>query len=401
MLPIQPLKHRSDRMNSNLNCRSSITRRAFLAGTGATLILTTGGTVWRAEAGIFSTAEGPAYEIWERPWPQEPKASGPEDLVAAAVMAANPHNSQPWLFKVGEDRIQLFADRTRKLEAIDPDERELMIGLGCALENLVLAAEALGYQPDVQLLPKGPEDDLVANIALEKVKPAPSMLYNMIPHRRTNRAKYSGEPISDNDLSALAELSQADPAFKLHFYVREKERQAVADLIVRACQIQANDPAQHAETASWFRKNDEEIREHRDGITIDSGGNPYLMRVLAKLFISDKMIQGPSFGEAFVKSTKMQVTSASTFVIISGENKSHEQCLRTGRLYQRIHLWVTTRGIALHPLNYPLENRPELSDEVYDLIGTNEREALIPFRLGFGPEAPHSPRRTVQSIIIP
>ncbi len=227
------------------------------------------------------------------------------------------------------------------------------------------------------------------------------MLYNTIPQRRTNRAKYSGKPISDNDLSALSDFSQADPNLKLHLFVGEKERQPVAELIVRACEIQANDPSQHAETASWFRKNDEEIRKHRDGITIDAGGNPYLMRVLAKLFISDKMIHGPSFGKAFVQSTKMQVASASAFGIISGENKSYEQCLRAGRLYQRLHLWVTGRGIALQPLNYPLENRPELRAEVYALIGTEAREALLPFRLGFGPEVSHSSRRTVQSIIIP
>ena len=356
--------------------------------------------MWRAEAGIFTSGKGPAYELWEQPWPASPHRSGLEGLVAAAVLAANPHNSQPWLFRIEENRIELHVDRTRKLEAIDPDERELMLGLGCALENLLLAAEARGYQTNVTLLPNGSEDDLVASIVLESAEPSPNPLYDMIPKRRTNRARYSGKPIPDDDLTALSELAEADSGLHLQLYIEENEREPVGDLIVRACEIQANDPAQHAETASWFRKNDEEILKHRDGITIDSGGSPYLMRVLAKIFISDKMIHGPSFGEVFVKSTKMQVASASAFAIISGESISPEICLRGGRLYQRIHLWATSRGIALHPLNYPLENRLELKDEVVSLIGAEDREALIPFRLGYGPDVPHSPRRAISDVIL-
>jgi hypothetical protein len=364
------------------------------------VILAGDGTVWRAEGSIFSVEEGPAYELWKQPWPDGPDDSGPEGLVAAAVLAANPHNSQPWLFRVEEDRIELFADRTRKLAAIDPDERELMLGLGCALENLVLAAGARGHKAEVTLLPEGPESDLVALIGLQPADSVPNVLYDMIPERRTNRSRYSGKPIPDNDLTVLAELAGADATLRLHLFTEERERQPVGDLIVRACEIQANDKEQHAETASWFRMNSDEIQEHRDGITIDAGGNPAPMRILAKLFVSEKMIHGPSFGKEFIKSTKRQVSSASVFGILSAEGKSHEACLRAGRLYQRIHLWATSRGIALQPLNYPLENRPEMRGEVAALVGANGREALIPFRLGFGPQVPRSPRRAVTDVIM-
>ncbi|GAB4338798.1 MAG: nitroreductase family protein [Candidatus Abyssubacteria bacterium] len=375
-----------------------LTRRAFLTGTGATLILAAGGMVWRAESGVFTAEEGPAYELWKQQWP--PTEKGPESLVAAAVLAANPHNSQPWLFRVQEDRIFLYADRSRKLEAIDPDERELMLGLGCALENLALAADAHGYETDTALLPEGPQSDLVAEAGLRPAEPAPSSFYHMIPRRRTNRARYSGKPIPGNDLADLAKLAEADPGLQLHLFVEEKARGPVGDLIVRACEIQANDSAQHAETASWFRKSEEEIARHGDGITIDAGGSPYLMRVLAKLVISDKMIQGPSFGKAFVKSTQRQVASASAFAVISGEDKTPASCLRAGRLYQRIHLWATGRGIALHPMNYPLENRPELREEVVSVFGATGHEALIPFRLGYGPAVPHSPRRALDDVMV-
>ena len=371
----------------------------FITGTGATIILAGSGTLNPAQAGIFTAGEGPAYELWEKPWPEGTVGNGLEHLVDAAVLAANPHNSQPWLFRLEENRIELHADRTRKLEAIDPDERELMLGLGCGLENLLLAAEVRGYQANVMLFPNGSGDDLVASIELESAEPSPNPLYDMIPKRRTNRSRYSDKPIPDDDLVALSELAEADPGLRLQLYTEENERKPVGDLIVRACEIQAYDAAQHAETASWFRKNDKEILEHRDGITIDAGGNPSLMRILAKIFISDKMINGPSFGKEFIKSTKMQVESATVFAIISGDDKSPRTCLLGGRLYQRIHLWATSKRIAVHPMNYPLENRPELREEVAELFGANDRQALIPFRLGYGPDVPHSPRRAVEDVI--
>src|SRR5579859_7134181 len=115
-----------------------------LAGTG-TLVLVVGGGVWRAaDQGVFSTGEGPAYEPWDD-WRTASRV--PLDLVRAAILAANPHNSQPWLFRVTQTQIDLFSDRRRNQGTVDPFLIEMHIGLGCALENLLVAAAANGYRP--------------------------------------------------------------------------------------------------------------------------------------------------------------------------------------------------------------------------------------------------------------
>lgn len=41
-----------------------------------------------------------------------------------AVLAPSSHNTQPWIFRVSNERVALFADRTRALPANDPDDRE-------------------------------------------------------------------------------------------------------------------------------------------------------------------------------------------------------------------------------------------------------------------------------------
>ncbi len=72
---------------------------------------------------------------------------GPVNLVRAAILAANPHNSQPWLFHVTRTQIDLYADLQRNIGTVDPFLREMHLGLGCALENLLVAAPANGYTP--------------------------------------------------------------------------------------------------------------------------------------------------------------------------------------------------------------------------------------------------------------
>src|SRR5215470_6580031 len=93
-------------------------RKVLALAGGGTLVLVAGGGVWRAaDQGVFSTGQGPAYEPWDD-WRTATK--GPLDLVLAAILSANPHNTQPWLFQVTPSHINLFADRGRTIGAIDP-----------------------------------------------------------------------------------------------------------------------------------------------------------------------------------------------------------------------------------------------------------------------------------------
>ena len=76
-----------------------------------------------------------AFDPW-RTWRDDP---GPLGAVAAAVLAANPHNSQPWTFAVAEQSIDVFADRTRTTVADAADRRAQLSG-GRALQRIHLAA---------------------------------------------------------------------------------------------------------------------------------------------------------------------------------------------------------------------------------------------------------------------
>ena len=66
-------------------------------------------------------------------------------MVEYASKAPSGHNTQPWFFTLGADAITITPDFSKRLPVVDPDDRELFISLGCAAENLRIAASHYGY----------------------------------------------------------------------------------------------------------------------------------------------------------------------------------------------------------------------------------------------------------------
>ena len=98
------------------------------------------------------------------------RRAGPSVALLRRVLAPSSHNTQPWWFRVGEDTVELFADRTRSLPVNDPFDRELTISCGAALTNLVVAARAGSLEPQVDVLPDPGEPDLLARVVLRWVR---------------------------------------------------------------------------------------------------------------------------------------------------------------------------------------------------------------------------------------
>ena len=315
--------------------------------------------MWRAwDQGVFSVGQGPAYEPW-KDW--RSASDRPLGLVRAAILAASPHNTQPWLFKVASSSIELYVDTARNTGALDPYLREQHIGLGCALENLMLAAEASGYLATPKLVPgrltgatPAPQPRLVVRVELTAGTPQQSELYDAIPRRHTNRNPYDpSKPLSGDFVEKVRAVTSAEPDVRIFLFTDEKERKKIAGMISQANDVLYGDPAVEHGSEEWMRLRWKSVQENRDGLTVDTFGLPSSQAMVAK------MIPAPVLGRlvASAKDTyRSLLLTAPLFGLIAVRDRyDQEQSLRAGRIWQRAHLFATARGVAGRPANETVE----------------------------------------------
>jgi hypothetical protein len=375
------------------------------AGAGVALI---GAAAWRAwDQGVFQGGEGPAYSAWQT-WSID-SPSPAHRLLRAAILAANPHNSQPWRFRVAPETIDLFADRTRNIGSIDPYLREMHIGLGCALENLLLAAPAAGFGYDLELLPDATDATHVARVRLHMRDGSPSALYRAIPHRHTNRGPYESRAVTGATLDDLQNLGADLPLVTVKWIADAKGRGRLGELIVQATQAIIADRDQSRDSAAWFRADWREIQQRRDGLTIDAQALPAWLRVAAKMLPPASQEQADRFWLANTRDVHV-ATAAAYGIILARDSADNANRIQGGRLWQRIQLTGETQGIAMHPLNQlperadrerslGIENR--FGSALRDVTGDSAWQALMPFRLGYPTMAARpSPRRHIEQVII-
>ena len=386
-----------------------IGRRKILKVAGAATVIVASGTVWRAfDQGVFSTGQGPAYEPWET-WRTD-TTDGTLSLVRAAILAASPHNTQPWRFGVSPSQINLFADTSRNIGAIDPDRREMYMGLGCALENLLLAARANGYDYRLRLMPDSTDPTHVARVDLTAGKPEATELYQAISRRHTNRGPYdTSRSIAPEVLKTIHNLGIDMPDVTVFWFTRDKERSRVGDLIVQATEAIIADKQQTAASAKWMRQTWQDIQRYRDGITFDANIPSPFIRAVVKILppLSQEVND-----DAWLQATKeIHVATAAAFGIIAVRDaKDRAHRLQGGRWWQRAHLWATTHGIAMHPLNQMPERadretsvgiEAKFGNVLKELIGDGKWQALMPFRIGYPlRESLPSPRRSVEDVVV-
>jgi nitroreductase len=384
-------------------------RRSFIQQAGVATVLVAGGGVWRAAAqGVFSTGEGPAYAPWHT-W----RTDNP--ILGAAILAASPHNTQPWLFRVADSWIEVYADTKRNTGALDPFLREAHIGLGCAIENIALAAGANGFAPSVLLYPGtlGPipvdqTPDLVARVTLSPSVPQPSPLYDAIPHRHTNRSPYDvTRPLPASVFDGLRREAASAPDVNVFLFTDPAVRTRIVDLVLAADHVVYADPAVLHDTHPWVRWSAQAIQRQPDGLTIDCAGQTPAIRALRKFLPGNVVIPSPPW-----TSYRSCLTATTLFGIIAVRDRyDRESSLRAGRLWQRLHLWATANGIAARPMNEAIElvdheqrqGRPPQADaRLAELTGDPTWQPTFMFRMGYAVSpAPASPRRPVGDVLLP
>jgi nitroreductase len=315
----------------------------------------------------------------------------------------------------------LYIDTRRNVGALDPYLREEHIGMGCALENLMLTAAAHGYQATATVFPGklgpgniGPipaesKPELLARVDLTSGKHEETELYDAIPRRHTNRSAYdSQKPIPPQFVDTLSRLAGEEPDVKLFLFTAEADRKKIVEISSAANAELYSDPDVERGSGQWVRINWSEVQKFRDGLSIDAFGLPPIATAVAKTMplwmlkwigsrtkngYADLMLSAPLIG-----------------IIAVHDRYDREHCLRAGRIWQRAHLLATARGLAGRPCNESVEmidhekalGKPALRASLLgEVLGDATWQPTFVFYMGYPKWTAHaSPRRPIETVIL-
>ena len=317
------------------------------------------------------------------------------NLVRLATLAPSGHNTQPWKFAVAPNEIRIYPDLTRRVPAVDPDNRELWISLGGALENLLIAAERAGYQPEtVYSLATIGEEHIAVSLRQTGAKPVEkSLFFDAIPVRQCTRSEYDGKPVAVADLKKL-EAAATGAGISPMLFTSAATIEPMLDYVNAGNDRQMTDPNFKRELTDWIRFSNGEAIEKMDGLASRASGNPSVPRWLAKLFIGS-LLNPKTETE---KDDKLIRSSSGMMLLVSPKNDK-TAWIETGRAYERFALLSTAMNLKNAFMNQPCEV-PALRAQLQDHLNLNGAFPQLLFRFGHGPVMPQSLRRPLGQVLM-
>lgn len=296
----------------------------------------------------------------------DPSDENLRSLLDFAILAPSAKNSQPWHFAVRGNKVFIIADLVRTQPVSDPDRRELYISLGCALENLLVAAEHFGLGHSVSYFPQRWHQNLAATVLFHaggSLSPARSGTTVDAIRRRHDDTGMFLWTCPSVELQHRLTACRVEPDLDITLTDDDRFHQRIGALTVQSDEADLANPAFEMELAR-----------------------------------SDC---GPLEPEMVILQNHIKVRSAPLLGLIRGAADDHLIHVRAGQLLERVWLTGTALGLSINPMSQTLR-RPDLRSAVAALL---PGDGWIPqhlFRVGYSaaPSVVPSPRRPVEDVLL-
>ena len=308
-----------------------------------------------------------------------------------ATLAPSVHNTQPWQFHLRPDALDIYADRSRQLNVLDPTGRQLILSCGCALFNARTSLAADDVRVHVERFPIEHRSELLARVTYVADGSSESSeirsLERVIQLRQTNRRRFADDAVPDDVVDVLENAAAAEGAQL--FVVRDPDQRiTVASLSQHADEIENLNPAYRAELRAWTS----EDPARRDGVP--PAAVPHVDGTSGdEIPIRDFDSHGHGYLPAETHSSRNQC-----LVLLCTTGDTPADWLRAGEALERVLLEVTRHGYAASPLTQITEvpsARAQLRTELR-LQGYPH----ILLRIGRAATTPGSRRRRLIDVIV-
>ncbi|MGI9157331.1 MAG: Acg family FMN-binding oxidoreductase [Marmoricola sp.] len=310
-------------------------------------------------------------------------------IVELACRAPSVHNTQPWVWRISGNVLELRADRARQLDVSDPDGRNLTISCGAALHHALVAARALGWTATVDRMPDARDPDFFAQIRIIGARTrteASADDLRAIADRCTDRRRFTSWPVPEERLHQLAAAARhwgADvlPVSDVTLRLR------VELLLSRAMLAQTHDRDLSAEEQLWID------HSSRDGIPA---------RTIPRS-VGERGERPSRFDKGVTTAGDVNTLESSDGLLVIGTTHDGPlSWLRAGESLSALWLRATAEGMSVVPLSQVTEvesTRVALQHEV--LSGALEPQLLV--RIGWQEigrsDLPRTPRRPLAEVL--
>jgi nitroreductase len=307
--------------------------------------------------------------------------------LALAVRAPSIHNSQPWMWRVGESTVHLYMDAHRHLPRTDPGRRELIISCGIALQHLSVALAALGWQPHVHRLPNPADPGHLASIEILACAPSEQdiALAAAIPRRRSDRRWFSAWPVPGGDIALMASR-----AARCGVMLRRVDAPGkLSTVLATAVHEHAGDSEYLAELSLWSGRHGSVAGVPARNTPPASSASAFPARIFA----------GPALRQPNGAAAR---DDAGVVLALATATDDTLSLVRAGEATGAVLLTATALGLASCPLTEPLEikgTRELVRSAMLD--GDSFPQMLL--RIGWAPlnadPLPATPRRPLSEVV--
>jgi molybdopterin/thiamine biosynthesis adenylyltransferase/nitroreductase len=309
-------------------------------------------------------------------------------LVEAAVRAPSFGNNQPWRFVYGEGALRVHHDPSRSGGPSDELGRQMaLIAIGAALENIDIAAGAVGQSATMALFPAPADPTLVAELHLAPRAGGPHQdpLVEEIGRRVTNRRPGTRPHLTPVHAQVLGSAARERGA-KLQLCNERQSLDSLALVLADGERLRMLCPLLHAELMQSLRWTPSEVEQTRDGMPVEgyaTGPADVAVLHLARSPQVSRLLRDVGGGGGLAATVAPTIASSAAVGLLTIPGTDPAAFVRGGRAMQQMWLTASALGLAVHPINTLVAMFSRVERHAGAGLDSSEKAAVLELRERF------------------
>ncbi len=323
-------------------------------------------------------------------------------LVGWGILAPSTHNTQPWKFRIipSKGMIDFCLDGQFVLPESDKRGRQSVVSVGCALQNVVSAAESYHVRCGFDLLPGMPLYPApIVSFHLQDVHESYLLqgdreLLNAMKARSMNRNEYdSTKPVPSSVIDWIRGTAQG-MGLEVQVITDMPTILAISDFQYMADSTVVMRTRFRNELSKFFLVNDSPEGRGMPGTTfgLDNATASSIKQELGKIGPVN-----PGKMAGFARSSRNGIRSSPAVFVVSAPQDTPRWWLAVGMAFEKAVLFAQSNGLSVAVHAGIIE--VGLANQMLRLRLKSAGRPTMLFRMGYASEKmPHAPRLSVDEV---